>query len=140
MATCSAGQRARSEQLAERFLLRFEQALLRAPAQLELADRGARLARLGVERPQRAVGVGDCDFGSAQRVARFAPAGFPAFELAAQRLDARAQGRQIFFPRSTLRGIGCQEDCSDDETVQTLAFPCAETAAIRFATSSASPR
>src|SRR6185503_3462432 len=64
-ATCAAGQRARGEQPAEPFLLRFDRAFLRASAQAQLADRGARLARLRLELLQRAVGIGNRDFGSA---------------------------------------------------------------------------
>ena len=141
------GDRARGQQAAKRLLLCVKRALLRVPARAQLADRAARLARLGLQGLQRTVGVGDGDFRCAQCVARLAPVGFPALELAAQRFDARAQRRQVFFaciggaraacPRRRENG---QQERGNEEVFQVLLFPCAATAATRFAISAASPR
>jgi len=48
---------------------------------------------------QRAVGIGNRDFGRAQCVARLAPVGFTAFEFGPERFDARAQGGKILLTR-----------------------------------------
>jgi hypothetical protein len=148
-----AGDRARREQPPERGPAGFQRPLLGAPALGKLSDGGAHRARFGFERLQRAVGIGDRALGVAQGVARLAPVGFPAFEFGAERFDPRAQGGQVFFAcrtgaragRAVCQRSGARERRSDEEdcggtAAQVLAFPCAETAAMRLATSAGSPR
>jgi hypothetical protein len=102
-----------------------------------LATQGA---RLGLQRGEGAVDVRDGALRIAQRVARFPARRFPGLELAAQGIDPRAQLAQLVRPRRRLRGACREAQREDEDPRQTLVFPCADTAAMRFATSSASPR
>jgi hypothetical protein len=133
-------QGARGEQAAERVLARLERALLLAAARREPADLGAQRARLALLRLQPAVGGRDRGLRGAQRVARLAALGLAAFELAAQRLDPRAQRGEILFLARALRRADGQENRGEQGAFQALLFPCAATAATRFAISSGSPR
>jgi hypothetical protein len=49
-----------------------------------------------------------------QRVARFAPVGFPAFELGPERFDARAQGGKVLFACCTGARAG-RARCGEEE-------------------------
>jgi hypothetical protein len=100
----------------------------------------ADLAGLGFERPQRAVGLRNGALRVAQRVARLAPRLLLVLELTAERLDAALQRLEIFFFRGRSDGAGPQAERKKKDSPQALTFPCAETAAMRFATSSALPR
>jgi hypothetical protein len=107
----------------------------RQPRQLCL-----RRAAFGFQVAQRAVGVRDGALRVAQRVARLAPVGFLLAEPGLERLDARAQRLQVLLA-ACLRSGTCGEGKAEEEYPdQGLALPCAETAATRRATSSASPR
>jgi hypothetical protein len=128
-------QGARREQAAERVLARLERALQLGAPRGKPADLGARLARLRLLRVQPAVGGGDRGFGGAQRVARLAPLGLAPFELAAQRVDARAQRGEILFARGALGRSGREQQRRDEDAFQVLAFPWAATAAKRFSMS-----
>jgi hypothetical protein len=75
----------------------LQRALLRGAALGERRYLRPRFARFGFQCVQRPIGLRDRAFGVAQRVARLAPVGLPSLQLAAQRLDARAQRGQVFF-------------------------------------------
>ena len=140
VAACDARDRARGEQARECILLRFQRAFLEAAPRAELADGGAGLARGGLLRPQLAIGGGNRHLRAAQRVARLAPVGFAALEVGLERIDARAQRGQVLFPCRSLRRQGSDQNCTQEDPVQALVFPCAATAAIRLAISAWSPR
>jgi hypothetical protein len=130
----------RGEHPAERGLLSRDARLERFLPARQARQLRLRRAALGLQVAQRAVGVRDGALRVAQRVARLAPVGFLLAEPGLERLDARAQRFQVLLA-ACLRSGACgegeaEEDCPD----QGLALPCAETAATRRATSSASPR
>jgi hypothetical protein len=136
----AAGGVARGEHPSKRGLLAREARLegllpARQPRQLRL-----RRAALGLQVAQRAVGVRDRALGVAQRVARLAPIGFLLVEPGLERLDARAQRLQVLLAAGLRSGACGEGDAEEDCPDQGLALPCAETAATRRATSSASPR
>jgi hypothetical protein len=141
--------RARREQAPERGLLAGEGELAGLALGRELRDRRARVARVGLELRERAPGLGDRGLGVAQRFARLAPAGFPFLQLPAQRRELLAQGGEVLLPalprrrrprgrrpRQQRGGQGREEKGAP----QAFALPWAETAAMRRATSSGSPR
>jgi hypothetical protein len=100
----------------------------------------AQLPVLGLQRGERAIGIRYGALGVAQGIARFAAGCLLRLQLGLQRLDAAAQRLQVALVRRRLcreRGAGESER---NEARQTLALPCAETAAMRRASSSASPR
>lgn len=100
-----------------------------------------RAAALGLELAQRAVGFRDRALGAAQRIARLAAIGLLAAQLRPQRLDARAQRREVLLAaRVRRRGGREREDERERPEDQAFAFPWAETAATRRSTSAASPR
>lgn len=141
--------RARREQAPERGLLPVEGQFPGLALGRELRDRRARVARVRFQLRERAPGLGDRGFGGAQRLARLAPAGFPLLQLAAQRGELLAQGGEVLLPtlprrRRPRRGRSRQQrggQCRDEEGApQAFALPWAETAAMRRATSSGSPR
>jgi len=103
---------------------------------------GAQPPALGLERGERAIGIGDGALGLAQRIARLALAAFLALEVRLQLLDAPAQGIEVRLPRRL--GLGAERRTArrrrEEDADQALAFPCAATAAMRCAISSASPR
>jgi hypothetical protein len=134
------GERPRREQPPQGGALVFQRALPGAASRGELRDGLARFARVGLDGEQSAVRVGDRSLGVAQRVARLAPVGLAAFQLAAQRLDPRAQRGKVFFACRRCRRGQKGESRKEQEPLQDLAFPCAATAARRFSTSAASPR
>jgi hypothetical protein len=135
----AAGKRARGEQPSKGRALAVQRALQPRAAPLEQRNLLAARARLRLERAQRAAGVGDRALRIAQRVARFAPVRLAAFQLAAQRLDPRAQCREILF-LGRVRRRRQRENEEEKDRSQALALPCAATAARRFSTSAASPR
>lgn len=141
--------RACREQAPERGLLPGERKLAGLALGRELRDRRARGARVGLQLRQRARGLGDRRFGGAQRLARLAPAGLPLLQLAAQRRELLAQGGEVLLPalprrrrprrrRSRQQRGGQGRD--EKGAPQAFALPWAETAAMRRATSSGSPR
>ena len=133
---------ARGEQAPERGLLAREALAERALERRQARELALRRAALGFELAQRAVGFGDRPLGVAQRVARFAPVGFLVAEAGAQRLEARAQRRQVLLAarvRPVPRASG-ERERDEERLPQAFAFPCAETAATRRAISAASPR
>ncbi|TMI00338.1 MAG: hypothetical protein E6H43_11855 [Betaproteobacteria bacterium] len=117
-----------------------ERALERAASLRDLRRLGAQALALRLERGERAVGVGDRALGIAQRIARLALFAFPALQFLLQRIDAGTQRLQIFLPRRALRGERGKREREKQRPPQALTLPCADTAAMRFATSSASPR
>ena len=135
-----AGGVARREHATEHGLLarQFRRQLLLPRA--EARQFGLRRASLGLQPAQAAVGVGNRALGVAQRVARLAPVGFLLAQAGAQRLDARAQRLQVFLAAGLRRGARGERQAEEQRPDQGLAFPCAETAATRRATSAASPR
>jgi hypothetical protein len=129
------------EQHALHGLLPLGERALEAPALIG-DGRGFRadLQGLGFELPQGAVRLRNGALRIAQRVARL-PAGLLlALEIAAQRLDAASQRLQIFLLRGRDDGAGPQAERKKKDPPQALTLPWAETAAMRFATSSALPR
>jgi hypothetical protein len=130
----------RGEQPAERALLARQARLERAALAREARQRRLRGTALGLQRAQRAVGFRDRALGIAQRVARLAPVGLLLAEPRAQRLDARAQRRQVLLAvrvRGQRRG---EDQDREQRALQARAFPWADTAATRRAISAASPR
>src|SRR5213080_4189364 len=117
-----------------------ERALERAASLRDLRRLGTQALALRLERGERAVGVGDRALGIAQRIARLALFAFPALQFLLQRIDAGTQRLQIFLPRRALRGERGKREREKQRPPQALTLPCADTAAMRFATSSASPR
>src|SRR5436309_3393461 len=112
----------------------------RASSLRELRRLGAQALALRLERGERAVGVGDRALGIAQRIARLALFAFPALQFLLQRIDAGTKRLQIFLPRRALRRERGKREREKVRPPQALTLPCADTAAMRFATSSASPR
>jgi hypothetical protein len=101
---------------------------------------GAQLSALGFEPRQPAIGLGDRTLGVAQGVARLPARRFLLVELTGKGFDAAAQCLQVLLP---VGAVGAQRGRGSDEEgrgSQALAFPCAETAAIRFSISAGSPR
>jgi hypothetical protein len=135
-----AGRLACHEQPLERPAALGEQPLELAAAPRDARRLGARARAVGGEPRQAAVRFRDRALGIAQRVARLAARGFLRFELALQRLDAAAQLLQLGFARRPDRRGRGEGERQSAEADQTLALPCADTAAVRRATSSASPR
>lgn len=132
-------------------LAREEKALDRSPAFRQRALQplalgvdarrfGAQLLSLRFEPGERAVRFRDGALRLAQGVARLAPLAFLALELALQRLDAAAQRIEIALALRRRRGPCRDGEREEERAGQALTLPCAETAAMRFATSSASPR
>lgn len=139
------GDRARREQAPERGLLPGQGQFPRLALRRQLRELRARAARLGFQLRQRAPGLGNRGFRGAQRLARLAPAGFPLLQFAAQRGELLAQGREVLVPRRRRPGRRCagQQGRGEDReegAPQAFALPWAETAAMRRATSSGSPR
>jgi hypothetical protein len=100
----------------------------------------AKLLALGFERSEGAVRLRDGALGFAQRVAGFAALGFLGVELFLDRGDAAAERFQVLLARCRVRGERRAGKRERDRADQTLALPCAETAAMRLAISSWSPR
>lgn len=141
--------RPRRKQAPERGLLPAEGEFPGLALGRELRDRRARVARLRFQLRERAPGLGNRGFGIAQRLARLAPAGFPFLQLAAQRGELLAQGREVLLPtlprrrrprRSWNRNQRGGQGRNEEGASQAFALPWAETAAMRRATSSGSPR
>jgi hypothetical protein len=130
---------ARGEQPPERGLLAREALAERAAEPREARELGLRRAAFGLELAQRAAGLRNGALGIAQRVARLAPVGLFFAEPRAQRLDARAQRRQVLLAARVRRAGGDREQ-DEKRAPQALAFPWAETAATRRWMSAASPR
>jgi hypothetical protein len=130
---------ARREHAADRRLALGKRALLRPAALSEGGGLRAHLPALGLKCRERAVRVRDGALGVAQRVARFPARFFLLLQLLRQRPDARPQCRQVFFFRGMSRRCG-EGDGEEENPIQARAFPCADTAEMRFAISSASPR
>ena len=101
---------------------------------------GAQVLALRLERGERAVGVRDRALGIAQRIARLALFAFLPLQFLLQRIDAGTKCLQIFLPWRALRGERGKREREKNGLPQALTLPCAETAAMRFATSSGSPR
>jgi hypothetical protein len=112
--------------------LRNEPLLLLAPSLGDALRRGAQRALFGGEPREAAVGLRDGALRVAQRVARLAPRTFFRFQFFRERVDARAQLRQLLLPRLRLRDADQQKKNGKN---QTLALPCAATAAMRFSIS-----
>jgi hypothetical protein len=83
--------------------LRGETALRLAPALADPVRRGAQRALLGLQGGEAAVRLRDGALRVAQRVARLAPCAFLLLQLLRDGVDARAQLRQLRFPRLRLR-------------------------------------
>lgn len=138
--------RPRRKQAPERGLLPAEGEFPGLALGRELRDRRARVARVGFQLRERAPGLGNRRFGAAQRLARLAPAGFPFPQLAAQRGELLAQGGEVLLPRrrrprcSRTRQQRGGQGRNEEGAPQAFALPWAETAAMRRATSSGSPR
>jgi hypothetical protein len=130
----------RGEHAAERLLALGERTFEeRAPR----ADRGglaADLLSLGLELGERAVRRRNRALGLAQRVARLLADLLLPVELPGERVDAAAKRLQVFLLRGRRCGPGPQRKRKKKDAPQALAFPCAETAAMRLATSAWSPR
>jgi len=129
---------ARDEHALERGALRRESALRLAPPLADARRGSAQRALLGLQRREPPVGLRDRSLRVAQRVARLAPRAFLFLQLLGQRVNARAQPRQLLFPRLRLRAAHQNEE--QEKTNQALALPCAATAAMRFSISAWSPR
>ncbi|MEX2240239.1 MAG: hypothetical protein WD775_06045 [Burkholderiales bacterium] len=130
---------AHGEQPSERGLLAREALAERAAEPREARELDLRRAAFGLELAQRAVGFRNGALGVAQRVARLAPVGLFLAEPRAQRLEARAQRRQVLLAARVRRAGGDREQ-DEERAPQALAFPWAETAATRRSMSAASPR
>ena len=131
---------ARQQYALDRRLTLGERALESLALRRQAGGLDAQLPVLGLQRSEGAVRLRDRALGVAQRIARFAARCLLRLQLGLQRLDAAAQRLQVALVRGRLcreRGAGESER---NEARQTLALPCAETAAMRRATSSASPR
>jgi hypothetical protein len=72
---------------------------------------------------ERAVQVGDGALRVAQRVARLPARLLGALELARQRVDAPAQGLEVFFLRRCPCGERAEAGKKDEEAPQAFAFP-----------------
>jgi hypothetical protein len=133
---------ARGEQAPERGLLAREALAERAAERREARKLGLRRALLGLESAQRAGGLRNGALGVAQRVACFAPVGFLVAEPGLERLDPRAQRRQVLIASRVRPAERTGGDRKPDEerAPQARALPCAETAATRRSISAASPR
>jgi hypothetical protein len=99
----------------------------------------AQPAALGLQRGEGAVRLRDRALRIAQGVARLLAGCFLFLQLLRERADARAQGGKILFLRGMRRQRGDGEG-EQDRPLQARAFPCADTAAMRFSISDASPR
>jgi hypothetical protein len=135
-----AARGARREQPPERRFARADFILQLAPPRLERALRLARFLRFALEAPQRAVGVRDRGLRGAQRLARLAPVGLLALQRGPERRDPRAQRGEVFFPGGGGRRWRGDQQRDSERPDQAFALPCADTAAMRRATSPASPR
>jgi hypothetical protein len=117
-----------------------ERALQRLAALGKGGGLGAHLPALRLERGERAIRLRDGALRVAQRVARLLARLFLLLQLPRQRPDALAQGGKVFF----FRGVGCgyrrEGEQEDQNPIQALAFPWADTAAMRFSISAGSPR
>jgi hypothetical protein len=118
--------------------LRREPFLRLAPALGEAALRGAQRALFGLQLRQPPVRLRDSALRVAQPIARFAPRALLLLDFFRQRVDARAKLCQFLLPRLRLRDADQQQE--KERADQTLALPCAATAAMRFAISAGSPR
>src|SRR3954468_19827629 len=136
-----AGERlARDQQALDRCLPLGSRALEVLPL---LGDRravGAQLPALRLQPGQGSIGLRDGALGFAQGVARLLPLRLLRIELTLQRIDASPQRLHFLLARRALRAPGRAGEHEREGADQTLALPCAETAAMRFAISSASPR
>jgi len=135
-----AGRLARREQALDRALAPGDRPLQAATLGCDVRGLRAQAASFGSQCGEGAVDVRDGPLRIAQRVARLPARRFAGLELPAQGTDPGAQLVQLVLPRRRLRGACREAQREDEDPRQTLAFPCAETAAMRFATSSASPR
>jgi hypothetical protein len=114
---------------------------LQQPALLRDRKRlGAHLAALFFEQRERAVCLRDGALGGAQAITRLFARFLFALELPRERVDAAAQRFEILFFRCREGRGRPQGERKKKDSCQVFAFPCAETAAMRFATSFASPR
>jgi hypothetical protein len=101
---------------------------------------GAQRAAFALERGEGAVGLRDGPLRGAQRIARFFARLFLVLELLAQLLDAAAKRPEVFlFRRAGAEREKRQQNKKRLED-QAFAFPWLTTAAVRLATSAASPR
>ena len=132
-----ARHRARGEQAPERGLAALPATLLRRlrAARSAIAARAAPASASTACSARLASEIARS--GIPQRIARLAPVGFPALEFGAERFDARAQGGEVLLSRRTGRRARQPRRgrAQRRKAVQALAFPCAETAATRFAIS-----
>ena len=131
---------ARGEQPPERGLATRELRAERPLARGEAGELGLRGAALGFERAQLAVGLRDGALGTAQPVARLAPARFLLAEPVAQRLDAAAQRRQVLLAPGLRRERSGEQEQGGERVPQVFALPWAPTAATRRSISAGSPR
>jgi len=99
---------------------------------------GAQLPSFAVQLGKGAIGLRNGALRLAQGIARFALLVFLGLQLFLERFDPLAQALQI--ARRRLRGEYRGGDDERSRADQALALPCAETAAMRLATSLASPR
>jgi len=148
------------EQARDRRLLASDFVLERTPARVERRRRTAYRRRLVIERRECAVDLRDGSFRFAQRVARLPSRGFLFFERGGEGGDPFAQIGEIarlcrtlclrpllgwrradladaVYRRDEQRGKQRERGA---RAPQAFALPCAETAAMRCATSSAFPR
>jgi hypothetical protein len=106
----------------------------------------AQPALLGLQRCERAIGLGDGLLGGAKGVARLATLRLLFLQLAGEPLDALAQRLQVGLLRCVRRARRKDEQARQRDgtkprvAAQARAFPCVATEAVRRATSSASPR
>jgi hypothetical protein len=135
-----AARLARGEHAADRRPALGKGALQRFAA---LGNRGgldACLPDFRLQRGERAVGLGNRALGLPQRVARLLAGVLLLLELLRQGPDTRAQRGEVFFFRGLDRR--CRREGQDEgqKPIQALAFPWADTAAMRCWTSAGSPR
>jgi len=135
-----AARLARSEHAPERRLPLGERALKYAPPLRERRRLGAQRSAFSVEPGEGAVGLRDRALRIAQRVACFIARFLFLFQFLAQRFDAASKRLEVFVPGCCKSGSQPKSQEKEKNAAQALAFPCADTAAMRLATSPASPR
>ncbi len=136
-----AGRLARGQHALDRRLALGERALERAAPLGDTGRFAAQAHALGLQRGERAVGFRDGAFGVAQRVARLAASALGPLHLRAECFDATTQCLQLLVLCQRGRRRCCHYHEQQRQAAnQALTFPCAETAAMRRAASSGSPR
>ena len=129
----------RGEHAAERRLPRGELPLELALLGCDRSRLRAQLVPLELQERERTVRLRDGALRLAQRIPDLRADFLPFLELGGEGVDARPQGLQILLPGAGRRGGEAAEQ-QDQGADQGRALPCADTAATRFASSSASPR